>query len=312
MSAPGRTVRPQRGVRVVQGGSSQRSRRSRDQGSPRRRLGADEVAEVRLSDCWSMFHGGYLTPSCDSRSQRGASGGRSGGPLIFKRACLSLPQLADAVGLRRANHELAGEAVDVEERLDFADHPAERELALLSGRGLPRAPSIDDPFRKQCTRRNPCLRPVLAPSSALGSAVTMRCFERQAVKARKGGGMGNTMSFFTDGQAYERLMGRWSRAAGETFLDWLSPPKGLNWLDVGCGTSAFTELVIDRCAPVHITAIDPAEDQIAYARNRPIKMRAAFLVGMRSPCRSRITNSTSLPWRWSLASFPMRRRPWPR
>ena len=83
--------------------------------------------------------------------------------------------------------------------------------------------------------------------------------------------MGNTMSFFTDGQAYERLMGRWSRAAGETFLDWLSPPKGLNWLDVGCGTSAFTELVIDRCAPVHITAIDPAEDQIAYARNRPLE-----------------------------------------
>src|SRR5437660_6187404 len=25
-------------------------------------------------------------------------------------------------------------------------------------------------------------------------------------------------------------------------LDWLSLPKGLNWLDVGCGTGAFTEL----------------------------------------------------------------------
>jgi hypothetical protein len=52
------------------------------------------------------------------------------------------------------------------------------------------------------------------------------------------------MSLFTDGQSYERLMGRWSRAAGAAFLDWLSLPKGLNWLDVGCGTGAFTELVI--------------------------------------------------------------------
>ena len=37
--------------------------------------------------------------------------------------------------------------------------------------------------------------------------------------------------FFTDGDAYERLMGRWSRAAGETFLDWLALPAGLSWLD---------------------------------------------------------------------------------
>jgi SAM-dependent methyltransferase len=85
--------------------------------------------------------------------------------------------------------------------------------------------------------------------------------------------------FFTDGQAYERLMGRWSRAAGEIFLQWLSLPKGLSWLDVGCGTGAFTELVIDRCAPSNITAIDPAEDQIAYARNQPAASRAMFRTG---------------------------------
>jgi len=61
--------------------------------------------------------------------------------------------------------------------------------------------------------------------------------------------MTETASFFADGQAYERLMGRWSRAAGELFLDWLSLPKGLKWLDVGCGTGAFTELVIPRTSP---------------------------------------------------------------
>lgn len=86
-------------------------------------------------------------------------------------------------------------------------------------------------------------------------------------------------SFFTDGQAYESLMGRWSRAVGNIFLDWLSLPKALRWLEVGCGTGAFTELVLDRCAPSHFEAIDPSENQIAYARNRPVAAHAIFRVG---------------------------------
>jgi len=36
---------------------------------------------------------------------------------------------------------------------------------------------------------------------------------------------------FSDGKAYERLMGRWSRVIGEKFLDWLVLSKGLRWLD---------------------------------------------------------------------------------
>jgi ubiquinone/menaquinone biosynthesis C-methylase UbiE len=91
--------------------------------------------------------------------------------------------------------------------------------------------------------------------------------------------MAETTSFFTDGEAYERLMGRWSRAAGEVFIDWLSLPPGLNWLDVGCGTGAFTELVSERCAPKAISGIDPAEDQLAFARRRPVATRATFRVG---------------------------------
>ena len=81
--------------------------------------------------------------------------------------------------------------------------------------------------------------------------------------------MNSGPSFFTDGDAYERFMGRWSRTAGETFLDWLALPPGLRWLDVGCGTGAFTELLIARCAPAMVDGIDPSEDQIAYARKTP-------------------------------------------
>lgn len=74
---------------------------------------------------------------------------------------------------------------------------------------------------------------------------------------------------FDDGAAYERYMGAWSRLAGETFLDWLTPQPGLRWLDVGCGNGAFTEMIAVRCAPARIAGIDPSEEQLAYARVRP-------------------------------------------
>ena len=71
---------------------------------------------------------------------------------------------------------------------------------------------------------------------------------------------------FDDGAAYERYMGKWSQLAGETFLDWLAPTAGLRWLDVGCGNGAFTEMLVERCAPVSVDGIDPAEGQLAFAR----------------------------------------------
>ena len=91
--------------------------------------------------------------------------------------------------------------------------------------------------------------------------------------------MGQADKLFTDGEAYERLMGRWTRLVGEVFLDWLDVPKGLRWLDVGCGNGAFTEELIARCAPATVMAIDPSKDQLAYARTRPGVKAAEFRVG---------------------------------
>jgi ubiquinone/menaquinone biosynthesis C-methylase UbiE len=84
---------------------------------------------------------------------------------------------------------------------------------------------------------------------------------------------------FTDGAAYERLMGRWSRVVGHAFLDWVDAPKHLRWLDAGCGNGAFTEELIARCAPAMVTAIDPSEEQLAYARKRPGAKAAEFRIG---------------------------------
>lgn len=71
-------------------------------------------------------------------------------------------------------------------------------------------------------------------------------------------------------------MGEWSRLAGETFLDWLAPKPGLHWLDVGCGNGAFTEMLVERCAPASVHGIDPSEGQLAYARRRSASRVAQF------------------------------------
>ncbi len=91
---------------------------------------------------------------------------------------------------------------------------------------------------------------------------------------------------FDDGKAYERLMGRWSRLAGDKFLDWIDAPKNLNWIDVGCGNGAFTEVLIARCAPAAVTGVDPSDGQLAFARTRPGVKMAQF----------RVADAQSLPF----------------
>ncbi len=98
--------------------------------------------------------------------------------------------------------------------------------------------------------------------------------------------MNEAPNLFNDGKAYERLMGRWSQRVAPRFIDWLDPPKGLRWIDVGCGNGAFTDVLIARCAPAAVTGIDPSDGQLAYARTRPGTRMAQF----------RIADAQSLPF----------------
>jgi len=84
---------------------------------------------------------------------------------------------------------------------------------------------------------------------------------------------------FDDGASYERMMGVWSRLVGDIFIDWLAPRSGLRWIDIGCGNGAFTELLVNRCAPAEVQGIDPSEGQLAFARTRPAARVAVFHQG---------------------------------
>jgi SAM-dependent methyltransferase len=81
---------------------------------------------------------------------------------------------------------------------------------------------------------------------------------------------------FDDGESYERHMGDWSQRVGKAFLDWLAAPSGLKWIDVRCGNGAFTEILVERCAPAEVRGIDPSEAQLAFARKRPAARLAKF------------------------------------
>jgi SAM-dependent methyltransferase len=91
--------------------------------------------------------------------------------------------------------------------------------------------------------------------------------------------MSDAGQMFSDGKAYERMMGRWSKRVGVQFLDWLAAPKGQNWLEAGCGNGAFTEELIAHSAPRAVSALDPSEGQLAFARTREAAKLAQFRLG---------------------------------
>ncbi len=113
--------------------------------------------------------------------------------------------------------------------------------------------------------------------------------------------MAESKNHFTDGDAYERMMGVWSRLIGNEFLDWLALPHGLRCIDVGCGNGAFTELLVDRCKPSEVQGIDPSPEQIAFARQRHTAKLAEFRVGdaMALPFPDDRFDAGS--WRWSFS-----------
>lgn len=60
------------------------------------------------------------------------------------------------------------------------------------------------------------------------------------------------------GNPYEQYIGRWSRQVAPLFLSWLGIPAAKRWLDLGCGTGALCAAIVDQCAPISVTGVEPS------------------------------------------------------
>ena len=86
-------------------------------------------------------------------------------------------------------------------------------------------------------------------------------------------------SAFSNGDAYEHHMGRWSRRLAEPFLDFVGTADGEQILDVGCGTGSLTFALINRSNVKSISSIDSAAAFIEYAKAKSTDPRLDFRVG---------------------------------
>ncbi|HZR24972.1 MAG TPA: methyltransferase domain-containing protein [Vicinamibacterales bacterium] len=91
--------------------------------------------------------------------------------------------------------------------------------------------------------------------------------------------MADTPFAFDDAGAYHRYMGRWSQAIGEKFLAWLNPSARLDWLEVGCGSGAFTQLIVEQARPASVIGIDPSSAQVEHAARTVTAPQAQFRIG---------------------------------
>jgi len=84
---------------------------------------------------------------------------------------------------------------------------------------------------------------------------------------------------WAQGAGYERYVGRWSRLIADEFLKWIAIPHGQVWLDLGCGTGALSQRILERHAPAHLVGIDSSDGFVSHARAQITDQRAEFRVG---------------------------------
>jgi len=84
---------------------------------------------------------------------------------------------------------------------------------------------------------------------------------------------------FSAGDAYERFMGRWSRALAPRLVTFAGVRDGETVLDVGSGTGALTAAVAAAAPSSRIVGIDPAAPYVAFAQARHPGELIGFEVG---------------------------------
>ena len=80
------------------------------------------------------------------------------------------------------------------------------------------------------------------------------------------------------GKLYEPYVGRWSRLVARDFLAWLAVPPQGDWLDVGCGTGALSESILQHAQPRTLMGIDPSAAFVEHAKAHIADPKASFEV----------------------------------
>lgn len=84
---------------------------------------------------------------------------------------------------------------------------------------------------------------------------------------------------FSEAQAYEHFMGRWSRSLAPLFVRFAGVRNGDTVLDVGSATGALTAAVAKVAPSSRIVGIDPAASYVALAQSQHRSRRVLFEIG---------------------------------
>jgi SAM-dependent methyltransferase len=84
---------------------------------------------------------------------------------------------------------------------------------------------------------------------------------------------------FSDADAYDRFMARWSRRLAGSFVAFCDIRNGDAILDVGCGTGALSFVLCESAKAGRVTGVDPSQAYVSHARTKAHDPRLTFDVG---------------------------------
>src|SRR6202011_5915457 len=87
-----------------------------------------------------------------------------------------------------------------------------------------------------------------------------------------------TTYWASDGAAYERFLGRWTRVLAAPFTEFARLPEEGAIIDIGCGTGSLALTLTERRRG-RVAGLDIAVPYIAFARSRPGTHGVDFAVG---------------------------------
>jgi ubiquinone/menaquinone biosynthesis C-methylase UbiE len=111
---------------------------------------------------------------------------------------------------------------------------------------------------------------------------------------------------FEVAEAYEVMMGRWSRQLAPLFVDFAGVRDGETVLDVGYGTGSLSATLARVTEASKIVGIDPSSGFVEYARTQNADPRVTFEVG---DAQALPYPDESFDWHYSSSTFsPMLQR----